>query len=110
MRQRGYAKNGRDDAPQIVVGLAVTRDGLPVRHWVFPVNEVDVTTVEQVKQDLRGWQLGRCVMVCDAGTVSAANLQQLRLGGGKYIACMPAVLVLGSRRRKAEASLPSTDR
>jgi transposase len=27
------SKNGRADAPQIVVGLAVTRDGLPVRHW-----------------------------------------------------------------------------
>ncbi len=33
LRKRGYSKNGRDDAPQIVVGLAVTRDGLPVRSW-----------------------------------------------------------------------------
>jgi hypothetical protein len=49
VRKRGYAKNGRSDAPQIVVGLAVTRDGLPVRHWIFPGNTVDVTTVEQVK-------------------------------------------------------------
>jgi hypothetical protein len=41
-RKRGMAKNGRSDAPQIVIGLAVTRDGLPVRHWVFPGNTVDV--------------------------------------------------------------------
>ena len=27
LRKRGYSKNGRSDAPQIVVGLAVTRDG-----------------------------------------------------------------------------------
>ena len=26
-RKRGHSKNGRGDAPQIVVGLAVTRDG-----------------------------------------------------------------------------------
>jgi transposase len=32
-RKRGHSKNGRGDAPQIVVGLAVTRDGLPVRSW-----------------------------------------------------------------------------
>jgi hypothetical protein len=32
LRKRGHAKNGRFDAPQIVVGLAVTRDGFPVRH------------------------------------------------------------------------------
>ena len=88
-RKRGKAKNGRDDAPQIVVGLAVTRDGFPVRHWVFPGNTVDVTTVEQVKRDLRGWQLTRCVFVGDAGMVSEKNLKRLARGGGKYIVCMP---------------------
>lgn len=88
-RKRGYAKNGRSDVPQIVVGLAVTRDGLPVRHWIFPGNTVDVTTVEQVKKDLRGWKLGRCVFVGDAGMVSAENLRTLSIGGGKYIVCMP---------------------
>jgi hypothetical protein len=88
-RKRGYSKNGRGDAPQIVVGLAVTRDGLPVRHWVFPGNTVDVTTVKKVKDDLKGWNLSRCVFVGDAGMVSGANLRRLSLGGGKYIVCMP---------------------
>ena len=88
-RKRGHSKNGRSDVPQIVVGLAVTRDGLPVRHWVFPGNTVDVTTVEQVKTDLRGWKLGRCVFVGDAGMVSEENLHHLRRGGGSYIVCMP---------------------
>jgi len=89
LRKRGKAKNGRDDAPQIVVGLAVTRDGFPVRHWVFPGNTVDVTTVAQVKRDLKGWQLTRCVFVGDAGMVSEKNLKSLARGGGKYIVCMP---------------------
>jgi hypothetical protein len=52
-RKRGHPKNGRSDVPQIVVGMAVTREGFPVRHWVFPGNTVDVTTVARVKQDLR---------------------------------------------------------
>lgn len=90
-RKFGYPKNGRWDAPQIVVGLAVTRDGIPVRHWVFPGNTVDVTTVDQVKEDLRGWNLTRCVFVGDAGMVSEHNLKTLSLGGGKYIVCMPFV-------------------
>ncbi len=89
LRRRGKAKNGRDDAPQLVIGLAVTRDGLPVRHWVFPGNTVDVTTVERVKADLRGWQLNRCLFVGDAGMVSNANLKTLSRGGGRYILCMP---------------------
>ena len=84
-RKRGHSKNGRDDAPQIVIGLAVTRDGLPVRSWVFPGNTADVTTVERVKKDLRGWRLGRCVFVGDAGMNSQENRRTLSVGVGKYI-------------------------
>src|SRR3989304_139744 len=89
-RKRGYSKNGRSDAPQRVVGLAVTRDGFPVRHWVFPGNTADVTTVAKVKEDLRGWQLTRCLFAGDAGMVSRANLQTLARGGGKPLVRLPA--------------------
>ena len=82
-------KNGRSDAPQIVVGLAVTRDDFQVRHWVFPGNTVDVTTVAKVKEDLKGWQLTRGLFVGDAGMVSQANFQALAKGGGKYLMAMP---------------------
>jgi transposase len=88
-RKRGYSKNGRRDAPQIVVGLAVTREGFPVRHWVFPGNTVDVSTVARIKEDLRGWKLSRCLFVGDAGMVSRANLQTLSQGGSKYLLAMP---------------------
>jgi DDE family transposase len=88
-RKRGMSKNGRSDAPPIVIGLAVTRDGLPVHHWVFPGNTVDVTTGAQVKDDLKGWKLSRCVFVGDAGMVSQENLKTLSESGGKYILCMP---------------------
>jgi hypothetical protein len=60
-----------------------------VRHWVFPGNTVDVTTVARVKRDLRDWQLTRCLFVGDAGMVSAANFRALAAGGGKYLMCMP---------------------
>jgi transposase len=48
-----------------------------------------VSTVAQVKRDLRDWQLTRCLFVGDAGMVSAANLKALAAGGGKYLMCMP---------------------
>lgn len=85
LRKRGYSKNGRGDAPQIVVGLAVTRDGLSVRSWVFTGERSGITTVAKVKEDLRGWRLGRCVFVGDAGMNSEENRRSLALGHGKYI-------------------------
>ena len=89
LRQRGYNKEGHDYTPQVVVGLALTRDGLPVRSWVFPGNTVDATTVAQVKESLRGWQLGQAIFVGDAGMDSEANRQELAKGLGHYILAMP---------------------
>lgn len=89
LRQRGMSKNKRSDVPQVVVGLAMTRDGLPIRSWVFRGDTVDVETVEKVKADLRGWKLTRSIFVGDAGMVSKDNLKALSAGGGKYILCVP---------------------
>jgi transposase len=89
LRFRGYAKKGGEGDPQIVVGMAVTRDGYPVKSWVFPGNTADVTTIERVKADLRGWKLNRCIFVADAGMVSEDNLRTLALGGTRYVVAMP---------------------
>ena len=51
----------------MVVALAVTCQGLPVRSWVFPGNMTDVTTVAKVKRDLKGWKLGCALFVGDSG-------------------------------------------
>src|SRR6266508_3872244 len=42
-RRYGKSKDHRDDLPQIVIGLAVTRTGIPVRCWCWPGNTQDQT-------------------------------------------------------------------
>ena len=82
----GHSKDHRPDLPQVVIGLAVTREGIPVRVWVWPGNTSDETVIAQVKDDLRGWRLGRCVWVVDRGFSSDDNLRYLTRGGGHWIA------------------------
>ena len=89
LRKRGHNKEGRDGSPQVVVGLALTRDGLPVRSWVFPGNTADVSTINHLKDDLRGWRLNRCVFVGDSGMFSEANRQRLSRALGRYILAVP---------------------
>jgi transposase len=84
-RRYGHSKDSRPDRPQVVIGLAVTKDGLPVRCWVLPGNTADMATVERVKNDLRGWKLGRCVWVMDRGMSSEENRVVLQKAGGHYI-------------------------
>jgi transposase len=85
-RALGHSKDHRPDLPQIVIGLAVTREGIPVRVWVWPGNTNDQTVITQVKDDLRGWRLGRCIWVVDRGFSSDDNLRYLTRGGGHWIA------------------------
>jgi transposase len=89
LRRRGHNKEGRDGNPQVIIALAVTRDGMPVRSWVLPGNTADVTTVARIKDDLRAWRLGRCLFVGDAGMYSAENLAELSRGLGHYILAVP---------------------
>ena len=85
-RRYGKSKDSRPDLPQIVIGLAVTREGIPVRCWCWPGNTNDNSILPEVKDGLRGWRLGRVVTVVDRGFSSNANLDYLRRAGGHWIA------------------------
>ena len=82
----GHSKDHRPDLPQIVIGLAVTREGIPVRVWCWPGNTNDMTVIGEVKDGLRGWRLGRVVTVVDRGFSSDQNLRYLTRAGGHWIA------------------------
>jgi transposase len=90
LRQFGHSKEGTWST-QVVVALAVTREGIPVRSWVLPGNTTDVNTVEKVRSDLRGWNLGRAMFVADSGMNSQDNRTELSRACGKYmLACRMA--------------------
>jgi hypothetical protein len=84
-RSFGHSKDHRGDLPQVVIAMAVTRDGVPVRCWTFPGNTADTAIIRTVKDDLAGWNLHRMVWVADRGFASAANRAYLTRGGGHYI-------------------------
>lgn len=84
-RVRGRSKDHRSDLPQIVIGMAVTRGGIPIRVWSWPGNTADTTVIAQVKDDLAAWKLARVVWVTDTGFNSASNRRYLQRAGGHYI-------------------------
>jgi hypothetical protein len=94
-RTWGKSKDHRDDLPQIVIGMAVTRTGIPLRVWCWPGNTGDSALIRQVKDDLRHWSLSRVVWVADRGFTSAENRRYLRKGGNHYI--------IGERLRSGSA-------
>ena len=84
-RTYGKSKDSRDDLPQVVIGMAVTRVGIPVRVWCWPGNTTDSALIRQARDDLRDWTLARVMWVADRGFSSKENRRELRRGGGHYI-------------------------
>jgi transposase len=102
LRRFGDSKDRRPDLPQVVVGLAVTREGIPVRCWVFPGNASDQVLIRQVKDDLRAWKLNRVLWVLDTGFASEENRRYLQRAGGHYI--------MGEKLRAGRANLEALAR
>lgn len=84
-RTRGHSKDHRPDLPQVVIGMAVTREGIPVRVWTFPGNTSDQVLIRTVKDDMSDWQLNRVIWALDRGFTSAENRRYLQRAGGHYI-------------------------
>lgn len=84
-RAFGKSKDRRDDLPQVIIGMAVTRTGIPIRVWSWPGATSDSALIRQVKDELKEWTLGRVVWVADRGFTSAANRRYLQRAGGHYI-------------------------
>jgi hypothetical protein len=84
-RAFGHSKDHRDELPQVLVGMAVTRTGIPIRAWCWPGDTGEQPLIRQVKDELRDWKLSRVVWVADRGFQSAENRRYLQRAGGHYI-------------------------
>jgi len=70
----GYSRDHRSDRPQVVIGLLVTSDGIPIAHHVFSGNTADRSTLAQVMADLQTrFGVGRIALVADRGLISREN-------------------------------------
>ena len=67
------SKDHRPDLPQVVLGMAATRGGTPVRVWTFGGAESDQVIIKKVEDDLGSWNLSRVIWVLDRGFTSAEN-------------------------------------
>jgi transposase len=85
LKAYGKSKDKRDDLPLVTIGLAVTREGIPVQCWILPGNQHDAKTVDQIQKDLNAWNIGRVVWVMDRGMAGDENRRILQRASGQYI-------------------------
>jgi len=90
LAQRGYSKDHRPDRQQLLLGLLMTRDGLPVGHWVFPGATVDHQAMARALADHKQrWPITRLIVVGDRGMVTPHLVEWLEAARWEYILGQP---------------------
>jgi transposase len=89
--KRGYSRDHRGDCKQVLVGLAVNRDGFPLAHEVFAGNRHDSTTLEDMlgALDKRVGLRPEQMVVVDRGMAYAKNIAQIRARKLHYLVAEP---------------------
>ena len=99
--RRGYSRDHRPDCVQVVIGLVVTRSGLPLGYEVFAGNQAESPTLEEMMAKMEGlYGKASRIWVFDRGVASERNLEALRKAGGLFLVGTPRTLL-----RKVEAEL-----
>jgi transposase len=89
LRNYGYDRD-RSGCPQVVLGLVMTKDGIPLCHHVFSGETTDKSTLKQVIADIKArFPIKRCIVVGDRGLLSEQNLEVLTKAGLDYIVSRP---------------------
>jgi len=85
--KRGYSRDKRFDAKQVLVGLVIDRDGFPKAHEIFSGERKDSTTLTEMLDTLErrvGKREGATVVV-DRGMAFEDNISEIKEKGYHYI-------------------------
>jgi transposase len=86
LRERGMSKDNKRNETQVVMGLLIDTDGIPISYKLFRGNEHELHTMERVIDDvLNNYQIKEIIIVADRGLNSKDNLKMIRDKNLNYI-------------------------
>lgn len=98
LRSTGYSKDGKFDCPQVLLGLLVTREGLPVSYEIFEGDLSEKKTfIPLLKRAQSKFGFPSPIVVADSGLLSRKNIEDLVEDGYEYI--------LGARLKNENANV-----
>jgi Transposase DDE domain len=99
LRKFGFSKEMRSDCTQVVLGLLLDTEGIPLGFEVFPGNTFEGQTIKSIMEKMRTkFKIRRFIFVGDRGIFSKENLNELRGDKGEFIIGMK----LGVFKKRAD--------
>lgn len=82
----GFSKANKINEVQVVMGLLIDKEGIPVGYELFEGNTFDSKTLPKILTGLKKrFSIRRIVLVADKGINSKENLTEIREAGFEYI-------------------------
>jgi transposase len=86
LRRFGYSKERRNDCTQVILGLMIDREGLPVGYRLFSGDTYEGKTLPIVLKQLKDdYHIRRLVFVADRGMINGGNLEEIRKADFEFI-------------------------
>jgi len=86
LREFGFSKDCKINEVQIILGLLVDLEGMPIGYDIFPGSTFEGHTVKGIIEKLsKRFQINRLVFVGDRGILSKDNLELIKGFGYEYI-------------------------
>lgn len=84
--QYGFSKDGKGNLKQLIVGVLMTTEGVPIAHEVFPGNTADVNSFSRIVTILKEkYSIDKVILIADRGMISEDNLVHMEQSGLSYI-------------------------
>jgi transposase len=86
MAKKGYSRDKRNDRNQVLIALAITKEGFPIGHEVLEGNRGDKDTVKEIIDMLeKRFHIDTCIFVGDRGMVTEKNITYIKQKNYRYI-------------------------
>ena len=104
LRNFGFSKDNKVNQVQVVMGLLIDQDGIPIDYELFPGNTNEFGTMLPLSKRLQSeYGIERVVVTADRGLNRGANLLALRKIGLEYVIAYRLISVDRDRILAAEA-------
>jgi len=100
LRARGMSKEHRTQETQVVLGLLIDSEGIPITYEIFAGNTAETyTLLEVVRKFRQQYDIKEVTIVADSGLNSLFNLKELEQNGFKYIVGYPPYIRLSQKEQ-----------
>ncbi|WP_175420294.1 IS1634 family transposase [Marinitoga sp. 1154] len=84
--QMGYSKDKKFNESQVVLGMSIDQDKMPVSFDIYPGNTFEGHTLkDSIKKMKKEYQLGKVIVVADRGMMSKANIEMVEKSNYEFI-------------------------